>query len=139
MRRKEREAKAAAAVMTEGKRADYWLAQGIVVKVVNKKLLDGRYYKVKGVVERVADRYSGHVRMHSDGALVKLDQDDLETVVPQVGSTVLVLNGRCRGETATLLSIDQERFCVTAKVDGGEQRGRVLEGVEYEDICKVAK
>ena len=56
----------------------------------------------------------------------------------QVGATVLIVNGRCRGETAELLSINQDAFCVTVKVDGGEQRGRVLEKVEYEDICKLA-
>ena len=120
------------------KKTDYWLAAGIIVKVVNKKMLDGKYYKVKGVVEKLVDKYTGHVRMNSDGTLIKLDSDDLETVVPQVGSTVLLVNGRCRGETAELLSINQDKFCVSVKIDGGEQRGRVLEGVEYEDVCKMA-
>jgi len=114
------------------------LARSIVVKVVSKKVAGGKYHKVKGVVEKVVDRYTAHVRMKSDDALLKLDQDDLETVVPQVGSAVLIVNGRCRGEEARLLSIDQESFCVSLKIDGGEQHGRLLDKVEYEDVCKLA-
>ena len=29
------------------KKTDYWLAAGIIVKVVNKKMLDGKYYKAR--------------------------------------------------------------------------------------------
>ena len=53
--------------------------------------------QVKAVVEKLVDRYTAHVRLNIDGALLKLDQDDLETVVPQVGSRVLLVNGRCCG------------------------------------------
>ena len=38
-------------------RKDYWLHEGIVVKVKNKKLKDGKYYNQKGIVQRVIDRY----------------------------------------------------------------------------------
>ena len=37
-------------------RKDHWLTKGIVVKVMNKKLGDGKYYKAKGVVKEVVDR-----------------------------------------------------------------------------------
>lgn len=56
-----------------------------MVKVINKKLLGGKYYKAKGVVEALADKYTAQLRINSDGALIKIDQDELETVVPQVG------------------------------------------------------
>ncbi|KAL1520526.1 hypothetical protein AB1Y20_022103 [Prymnesium parvum] len=136
MQERQAQQEAAAAARSEEKQgSDHWLASDIVVKVVNKKLLGGKYYKVKGVVEKVVDKYTAHVRMSSDGALVKLDQDDLETVVPQVGSSVLLVNGRHRGEVAKLMSIDQDKFCVSVKLDNG----RVLDGVEYEDVCKIAK
>lgn len=29
-------------------------------------------------------RYTAHLRLQQDGALIKIDQEDLETVVPQV-------------------------------------------------------
>ena len=37
-------------------RKDHWLTEGIVVKVMNKKLGGGKYYKAKGVVKEVVDR-----------------------------------------------------------------------------------
>ena len=55
--------------------------QGIVVKVVHKKL----YYKQKGVVEGVQDQYTGVVRMLETGDKVKFDQAHLETVLPAIG------------------------------------------------------
>ena len=36
-------------------------------------------------MEKLVDRYTAHVRMHEAGKLIKLDQEDLETVIPQAG------------------------------------------------------
>ena len=66
-------------------RKDYWLHTGIAVKILNKRVGDGQYYKEKGVVEKVIDRYVGEVRL-ADGVRLRLDQQDLETVIPKVGS-----------------------------------------------------
>ena len=115
------------------------LATGVVVKVMNRSLNDGTFYKQKGTVENLVGRcapaasavppppyrprlchlapapypaigtppsrnrlhpasdrptphqitgrrYTAHVRMHADGKLIKLDQDELETVIPQASS-----------------------------------------------------
>lgn len=66
-------------------RKDYWLHPGILVKVMNKSLSDGRFYKQKGSVLRVLDDYVGEVYMNDSGTTLRLDQADLETVVPKVG------------------------------------------------------
>ena len=63
----------------------------------------------------------------------KLDQDDLETVIPSIGGKVRLVNGRRRGEVATLQAIDEARFCVRVELADGT----VLDGVEYEDACKI--
>ena len=63
--------------------------------------------------------------------------EDLETVIPRVGSSVRILNGRCRGARAELTSINVEKFNVSVRVTEGPRRGVVLEGVEYEDISKL--
>lgn len=65
-------------------RTDYWLQPGIVVKIVNKKLGGGKYFKKKGVVLSVIDRYVGEVSVLDMSAVLKLDQEDLETVIPKV-------------------------------------------------------
>lgn len=40
-----------------GARKDYWLSPGLVVKVMNKKVGEGRFYKAKGTVLEVIERY----------------------------------------------------------------------------------
>ena len=65
-------------------RKDYWLHPGIVVKIMNKRLSDGRFYKQKGTVLRVVDDYVGEVKLNDSGAVIRLDQADLETVIPKV-------------------------------------------------------
>jgi DNA/RNA-binding protein KIN17 len=128
-----------AARLLNDKRKDYWLAEGAVVKVVNKKLSEGKYYKKKGTIERVRHKYTAHVRVHETDDLLQLDQDDLETVIPAVGGRVVIVNGRGRGEIARLLAIDEERFCVRVEVEGGPRAGTLIDAIEYEDVCKLSK
>lgn len=71
--------------------------------------------------------------------LLQLDQEDLETVIPAVGGRVRIVNGRARGEAATLLAIDEERFCMSVRIEEGAAAGTVLEAVEYEDACKISR
>lgn len=50
----------------------------------------------------------------------------------------MVVNGRCRGCRATLLSLDTEAFSASVRITGDNpERGTVLDKVEYEDICKA--
>merc|ERR1712226_1610046 len=81
-----------------------WLREGIVVKIVTKSLGD-KYYKKKGHIVEVIEDFAAMVQMHEGGRL-KLDQDHLETVVPQVGRTVVVLWGKYEGKEASLVSLD---------------------------------
>lgn len=144
------EAKAAAEAEAEAKaeqerapksatrsRRDYWLHEGIIVKVLHKKLAEGKYYKTKASVLRVVDRYGAEVEAHEDGAKLRLDQDDLETVIPSKGGRLLLVNGPHVGEEGRLLSIDVDKYTVTLELTTGANKGTVLEGVEYEDVCKI--
>lgn len=63
-----------------GVRKDYWLRTGIVVKVLNKKVGGGKYYKKKGRIRKVIERYVGEVKMLDTGDRLRVDQEDLETV-----------------------------------------------------------
>ncbi|EPB80306.1 hypothetical protein ANCCEY_00563 [Ancylostoma ceylanicum] len=80
-------------------RKDYWLHEGIVVKIITKKLGDD-YYKVKGVVKSLIDDYTASVKL-DDGTLVKLDQAHVETVIPGVGREMKIVNGAYRGCVAS--------------------------------------
>ncbi|GFP90708.1 DNA/RNA-binding protein kin17 [Phtheirospermum japonicum] len=105
-------------------RKDYWLSEGIVVK---------------GVVRKVIDRYCGEIEMLENKHLLRVDQEELETVLPQIGGIVKIVNGAYRGERARLLTIDADKFCAKVQIEKGIYDGRVIKAVEYEDICKLAQ
>lgn len=118
-------------------RTDSWLQPGIIVKIITKKLGE-KYHKKKGVVKEVIDRYTAVVKMTDSGDRLKLDQTHLETVIPAPGKRVLVLNGGYRGNEGTLESINEKTFSATIVIETGPLKGRRLEGIQYEDISKLA-
>lgn len=118
-------------------RKDYWLCEGIVVKVMSKTLADKGYYKQKGVVKRVIDKYVGEIEMLESKHVLRIDQEELETVIPQIGGLVRIVNGAYRGSNARLLSVDTEKYCAKVQIEKGIYDGRVLKAIEYEDICKI--
>ncbi|XP_021910543.1 KIN17-like protein [Carica papaya] len=118
-------------------RKDYWLFEGIIVKVMSKALAEKGYYKQKGVVRKVIDKYVGEIEMLDSKHILRVDQEELETVIPQIGGLVKIVNGAYRGSTAKLLSVDTDKFCAKVQIEKGIYDGRLLKGVEYEDICKI--
>ena len=82
-------------------RKDYWLTENIVVKVVTKSLGD-KYYKKKGYIKQVVDKYAALVTMIDTGHTLKLDQSHVETVIP-AGGLFLKLN-RSKDECQLMLS-----------------------------------
>jgi DNA/RNA-binding protein KIN17 len=117
-------------------RKDYWLAEGIVVKIITKSLGD-EYYKQKAVVQEVIDKYRGKVKVLETGEKFKIDQQHLETVIPKVDGRVRVLNGAYRDSIATLKSIETAKFSVTIEIEKGPLKGRVISNVPYEDFSKI--
>ena len=51
---------------------------------------------------------------------------------------MLVLNGAYRGAEAKLLSISVEQFSTQVCLLTGAHHGRILDGLEYEDVCKLS-
>ena len=117
-------------------RKDHWLHTGIVVKVMTKKLGDS-FYKKKAVVRDVINDFTAVVKLVDSGEKLKIDQAHLETVIPACGKKVLVVNGAYRGKTAVLLELNERKFSCSVKIDSGPLHGRVVDGVQYEDICKL--
>ncbi|XP_064483551.1 DNA/RNA-binding protein KIN17-like [Ornithodoros turicata] len=117
-------------------RKDYWLCPGIVVKVIAKKIGE-KYYKKKGVVQEVQDKYVAVVHMLDSRDVLRLDQAHLETVIPNLGRRVKVVNGAYRGEEAVLLEIQADKFSAKLSIDAGPMRGRVIQDIEYKDFSKL--
>ncbi|KAH7387191.1 hypothetical protein KP509_16G010000 [Ceratopteris richardii] len=119
-------------------RKDYWLVEGLIVKVMSKSLAEHGYYKQKGIVSKVIGKYVAEVKMLDGGAILKVDQEELETVIPQIGGLVKIVNGAYRGSNARLLSIDTAKFTAKVQIEKGLYDGRILNAIEYEDICKLS-
>ncbi|KAG7162054.1 DNA/RNA-binding protein KIN17-like [Homarus americanus] len=109
-----------------------WLTKNIVVKVITKDL-GSKYYKQKGVIREVIDKYIGLVKLLECGTKLKLDQAHLETVVPSKNRKVLIIGGRYRGQEAVLKSIQEETFSATLEL----QEGKTVDGVPYEHFSKL--
>ena len=116
-----------------------WLHPDIVVKIIGTIPALQKYYKRKAVVQRVReDKYTADVKLvDSEEVINKLDQVYVETVLPAIGKTVLIVKGGYRGETATLMGIDEETFSATVKLTSGREKGRVVERIGYDEICKL--
>ncbi|KAG7566310.1 DNA/RNA-binding protein Kin17 conserved domain [Arabidopsis suecica] len=119
-------------------RKDYWLFEGIIVKVMSKGLAEKGYYKQKGVVKKVVDKYVGEIEMLDSKHVLRVDQVELETVLPQIGGIVKIVNGAYRRSNARLLGLDTEKFCAKVQIEKSVYDGRVIRSIEYEDICKLA-
>ena len=75
--------------------------------------------------------------MLGSGDVVRVDQAELETVVPAAGGRVRVVNGVYRGSRGELLEIDTERFAALVRLTKAPHEGRRV-WFEYEDISKLA-
>ncbi|XP_076852281.1 DNA/RNA-binding protein KIN17 [Brachyhypopomus gauderio] len=118
-------------------KTDNWIRSDIVVKVVTKKLGE-KYHKKKAIIREVRDKYTAVVKMIDSGDKLKLDQSHLETVIPAPGKKVMIVNGQYRDNEAILEGIDEKKFSATLTIDSGPMKGKMVEGVPYEDFSKMA-
>ncbi|XP_032526154.2 DNA/RNA-binding protein KIN17 [Danaus plexippus] len=118
-------------------RKDHWLVEGIIVKIVTKSLGD-KYYKRKGTITKVVDKYGAHVKLTDEAVTLKLDQNHLETVIPSPGRHVKFVNGAYRGQIGVLKDINTDKYCCDVEISEGLLTGRVVKGVQYEDISKLS-
>lgn len=142
-RREETERKSSKSDIVKEKRKDYWIREGIIVKIISKKLNKGAYYKCKCVIEEVIDKYTAKVEILDSDAdardgsdVMHVDQADLETVVPKVGKEVMIVNGKGRGRIAEVVSLDKKNYSATLRLAG--DISHFIENVDYEDFSKLA-
>ena len=114
------------------------------MRIISRKLADGKYYKRKAVVHRVIDKYAAEVEVldtnsktQDGGDVLRLDQDDLESVIPKKvdQDKVRLLNGKYRGEKARAVQLDKESYRATLRLTADD---RVIADVPFEDFSKIA-
>lgn len=96
-------------------REAHWIRRDLIVKIMNRTLMDGKLYREKGRIVKVIDQFGAQIEVGK--VVVELDQDDLETVLPSIARVVQIVNGRGRGQLATLLALDVPNYCATVKLE----------------------
>lgn len=110
-----------------------WLCVGITVKCVTKSLKGGPYYKQKGIVQSLRDKYTAVVRLNESEAVLEMDQDDLETVLPKPGGPVVFLRGEHKGKRGILQCFDEKSYSASVHIEASSPP---LYGIDYDIICK---
>jgi len=117
-----------------------WLEEGLVVKCLNKIIGNGKYYKKKGVVTPIRDSNAKDVqiRMQDDDTLLVVSLKELETVLPALNKEVKIVNleSEFLGQTAKLISLQEDTYSATVKMLTGHEKGETISGIEYQHICK---
>ncbi|GKY94749.1 hypothetical protein MPSEU_000440300 [Mayamaea pseudoterrestris] len=121
---------AAAALLKDSD--DGWLLDNILVRIINKK---SKYFKQKAIVKR-AGRLAQLTLLDDSNKSLEVKQKHLETVVPkQTGSRVRLLQGRHRGQVATVQALDKHEFRATLQLANAV----VLQNIDYNDFSQVAE
>ena len=130
--------------LTTKSKKEGWLYRDILVRVVSKKLKGGKYFRTKGVVDRVLeDGFVAEVEILDGRDILRLDQNDLETVVPkrasrERSSRVRILRGRFRWETAFVEHLDKTNYRADLVLRKPKVGSGLLRDVPYEDFSMVA-
>lgn len=78
-----------------------WILPNLRVRVITEKL--GNAYLQKGTIIDVVEEGVGVIRLDSGVVLERVKEKYLETVLPSVGASCIVLVGKHKGQLATLL------------------------------------
>jgi len=99
---------------------------------MNKSLGEGSYYGKKGKIVGVADVYVGIIQMVDTNHKLKIDQLELETVIPAIGSDIAIVNGEYRGKVGILEEVNVDTYKAIVRVDDD------IVQKDYEDVCKIS-
>ena len=116
-----------------------WLMEGIRVRIIDKCLKNGRYYKEKVTVIDVSSPYQCTCRTDEGVLLDELLQESLETVIPrgakEGGCLVKVVRGRHKGNVVEILSMNKDKCQLQALILDTDQ---ILK-LSYDDVSELAK
>eukprot|EP01024_Parvocaulis_polyphysoides_P039388 TRINITY_DN3558_c3_g1_i1.p1 TRINITY_DN3558_c3_g1~~TRINITY_DN3558_c3_g1_i1.p1 ORF type:complete len:412 (+),score=59.45 TRINITY_DN3558_c3_g1_i1:60-1295(+) len=111
-----------------------WLFENIIVKIKSESLKKQGFYGKKGVVKQIIDGYVAEIQILDNGSRVRVDQAELETVIPGFGGQVMIVGGTMRGKFGKLVSIKEDQFKAEVEVVKAAEKSQLF---DYEEICKV--
>jgi len=86
-----------------------WVSPHIMVKVVSKKVRDGKLYEKKLFVSDILDEYTFSALDEKKNAIDELREKDIQTVMPKTNGLVKVLAGEHKDKIAVLLERDKKK------------------------------
>jgi len=86
-----------------------WVSPHIMVKVISKKVKDGRLYEKKVFVSDILDECTFSALDEKKNAIDELREKDVQTVMPAINGLVKVLTGEHKDKIAVLLERDKKR------------------------------
>eukprot|EP01028_Stygiella_incarcerata_P005250 TRINITY_DN2235_c3_g1_i1.p1 TRINITY_DN2235_c3_g1~~TRINITY_DN2235_c3_g1_i1.p1 ORF type:complete len:402 (+),score=133.42 TRINITY_DN2235_c3_g1_i1:98-1303(+) len=114
-----------------------WLHRGIVVRVLNKTLASGQYYRKKGVVKAVENEgFLGVVELAHSGLKLRIDQNELQTVVPAIGRSLCIVSGPHHGRHGELVDIDKKHGKATIRI---LSTGELIHKIPFDQFSKLEK
>jgi len=99
---------------------------------MNKKVNDGKLYGKKGTVIGVEDLYVGIIQILDSNIKLKVDQEQLETVIPSIGSDIAIVLGEHRGKVGILEEVHVDNYKAVVRVDD------TMIQKDYEHVCKFS-
>lgn len=119
------------------KAGERWLREGLVVRIMHK-FCGGKFYKRKAVVKRVrhccegAKGRAADVEVLKSGEVIRLQQADLENVLPPLGKPALVIKGKYKGNTCKIVDVYVSKKTLKVQLE----RGRKVD-LSFGSICML--
>jgi len=95
----------------------YWLHPHLVVRIISKSFLKGKYYLKKGVIVDVITAGKCSVQLYENSQLVEVEQKMLETVIPKSGEKVMIVQGKHAGKVGKMMSKDKDDAVIQLAAD----------------------
>ncbi|CAD2100904.1 DNA/RNA-binding protein KIN17, putative [Plasmodium vinckei brucechwatti] len=94
---------------------DIWITKNIMVKIIDK---NHKYYKSKGVITSISsnEKNKCEIKIKNTSTYTSAYQKQIQTVIPQIGRTVLILKGQYKGLKGKLKKISEDEDYVVVSV-----------------------
>lgn len=111
-----------------------WLRPRIMVRVVSKSFQNGKYYNKKVRILDVIGRNECIIQLDNGSLVEGVKQRMLETVIPQKGAKVMVVEGENKGKLGTLL--ERKKSGDTEKAIVQLMNDLSIESYELDDVAQ---
>ncbi|PJF19343.1 hypothetical protein PSACC_00869 [Paramicrosporidium saccamoebae] len=99
-----------------------WLQVGLVVRIENRKLADGKYHGKTGIIRRIIEQFGAEVHVEG-GDILQLDQDDCSAMLPPIGQDGLVVLGEYKDTRVKVIRVEKD---VEVELCEGRKSGHMV-------------